>query len=360
MNCSQARLDANRRNALKSTGPRTVEGKAVSRANSLKHGLCASIVVPECPELLQLRAEEIYKAFKPYTDYQAWQVDRAAVLTLRIERIERMERRIRDKVCLRAELTWDDDRRLEAEVLGGMLAKKPTETVETLRRTPHGCEWLMARWALLAHAADTNPGHAWTEAQASMAFDLLATPSAFREGVKPGALVDFYGVVVDDAGDSSAVARRMVDELIERREVVRGLDEVERALAEADLTHDSDQELRRLHRYESTLHRRLRWTIGQMQFQGPIGKTDPGLFPTWKVEEAPPVPPEPRTADERAAESHDPTQYSPPFDLTPDEFPPIGQKADIPAILESRREKRIKKAEARREAQRRKADQLRA
>ena len=36
-----ARLEANRRNALKSTGPRTARGKAQSRLNGLKHGNCS-------------------------------------------------------------------------------------------------------------------------------------------------------------------------------------------------------------------------------------------------------------------------------------------------------------------------------
>ena len=45
---SEARLLANRANALKSTGPRTVEGKEASRANAYKHGLTGSgTVLPD-------------------------------------------------------------------------------------------------------------------------------------------------------------------------------------------------------------------------------------------------------------------------------------------------------------------------
>ena len=34
-------IEANRLNALKSTGPRTVEGKSASRLNAVTHGLAA-------------------------------------------------------------------------------------------------------------------------------------------------------------------------------------------------------------------------------------------------------------------------------------------------------------------------------
>jgi hypothetical protein len=38
-------LQANRRNALKSTGPRTEEGKHISRRNAFRHGLTAETVI---------------------------------------------------------------------------------------------------------------------------------------------------------------------------------------------------------------------------------------------------------------------------------------------------------------------------
>ena len=39
MPCSPEQLAANRRNAARSTGPKTEEGKEISRRNGLKHGL---------------------------------------------------------------------------------------------------------------------------------------------------------------------------------------------------------------------------------------------------------------------------------------------------------------------------------
>ncbi len=40
---SEQKLAANRRNAQKSTGPRTVSGKAIASRNAVKHGLCSSM-----------------------------------------------------------------------------------------------------------------------------------------------------------------------------------------------------------------------------------------------------------------------------------------------------------------------------
>jgi hypothetical protein len=61
------RLEANRRNALRSTGPRTEDGKQRSRANAVRHGLTAETVVGS------LEDAEDYEAFEAaiIADYDA-------------------------------------------------------------------------------------------------------------------------------------------------------------------------------------------------------------------------------------------------------------------------------------------------
>jgi hypothetical protein len=72
-------IAANRRNAEKSTGPRTEAGKRRSRGNALRHGLCAETVVE------MLEDVEDYKAFEVAiaSEYDAQSVvERELVLRL--------------------------------------------------------------------------------------------------------------------------------------------------------------------------------------------------------------------------------------------------------------------------------------
>jgi hypothetical protein len=362
---SESRREANRRNAQLSTGPKTAEGKERSRLNALKHGLCSSVVVAEDASVVMTRTEEFFITLKPQNDFHCWLVSEVALESVRIERAERMERRIRDKIAMKAELTWDDDRRLEAILLGSTLGNRPDLVVEQLRKNVQGCEWLMARWAMLAYVADVDK--TWTPEQTALAFDLLGTPDVFRVGKKPGDSLDFEGKLVESGTDLAALARREIAELKERRERIKPLDEVARALAMADLGEDNDPELIRLRRQEATLYSRLRWCLRQLQVQSPFQEPQRGLKRKWipdrtfvnPVEEL--KPPEPLKPLEIQPDLPILTKFDhPPFDLLPEESPEPGEVADIAKILKSRQVRKSKKAQARRESRRRKVENLRA
>jgi hypothetical protein len=74
---TQAQLEANRLNAQKSTGPRSVEGKAVARFNGLKHGIDAqSLVIPgEDPAQLQELADDYQSTLQPTNPVENFLVD---------------------------------------------------------------------------------------------------------------------------------------------------------------------------------------------------------------------------------------------------------------------------------------------
>jgi hypothetical protein len=167
--------------------------------------------------------------------------------------------------------------------------------------------------------------------------------------------------MVESADDPAAVARREIAALKERRELVEGLDEVNQALAIADLNDEDDPELKRLRRYESTLHRRLRWCLAQLRYESPHRQPHPSVTrPKWDVQPDPIVEPAPKAEPEKPKEFWQVKPVNPPIDLEEDEIPAPGERADIPAILASRLEKKLKKAEARRDSRRRKLERLRA
>jgi hypothetical protein len=76
---SLKQIEANRRNALKSTGPTTPEGKERSRCNAIRHGLTAETVIPALEDVKD------YQAFEAavIADYDAESaVERELVLRL--------------------------------------------------------------------------------------------------------------------------------------------------------------------------------------------------------------------------------------------------------------------------------------
>src|SRR6516165_10338720 len=76
---SLKQIEANRRNALKSTGPTTDEGKERSRCNAVRHGLTAETIIAD------LEDAEDYQAFEAavIADYDAQTaVERELVLRL--------------------------------------------------------------------------------------------------------------------------------------------------------------------------------------------------------------------------------------------------------------------------------------
>jgi hypothetical protein len=302
MIANEPRAAAARRDAPRPIRP-SHDGDDSPRAATLVDDLCAADIIPEDAELVYKRSRDYFNTLCPQNHFHCWLVTQIALLSIQIDRSSRIERRVRDKIVVKAEVLWESDRKLEATRLASQLGNQPEEVVELLQRTPQGCEWLMGRWAMLAHSADVQP-NGWTPQQAALAFDLLATPALFREGHKPGTVLDIQGRVVVGSDDPASVARRQIDEIERRRDLVEGLDRANRSLAEADMGDDADAELKRHRRHEATLHSRLRWCMSQLRYQSPLKEPYRGLWADWigdhegapKIQPASPLPePKPET-----------------------------------------------------------------
>jgi hypothetical protein len=90
---SEAQIMANRRNALASTGPKSLDGKGNSRLNALRHGLAAKHVVAMDERGGDFAAyhDDLIAALSPHDAFEAALVRRLALLSWRLDRLCRIE-----------------------------------------------------------------------------------------------------------------------------------------------------------------------------------------------------------------------------------------------------------------------------
>src|SRR6266542_5077546 len=90
---SVRQLEANRHNALKSTGPKTENGKQRSRRNALRHGFTAETVIEplESPDEYRAFEDAIVTEYLPQTPVEQELVRRLASLFWRLRRATSIE-----------------------------------------------------------------------------------------------------------------------------------------------------------------------------------------------------------------------------------------------------------------------------
>ena len=86
-------LTANRRNAQKSTGPKTPGGKAVSSKNAIRHGLLARDVIlkDEDPQAFEAMQTALVEELSPLGEIERQLVDRIVSALWRLRRLGRVE-----------------------------------------------------------------------------------------------------------------------------------------------------------------------------------------------------------------------------------------------------------------------------
>lgn len=93
MTTSAKQKQANKKNALKSTGPKTKKGKAVSKYNAVKHGLtAASLLLPdENQRDLKDFADDLYNDIQPKGALESLLAERIVFAGWKLRRLGRVE-----------------------------------------------------------------------------------------------------------------------------------------------------------------------------------------------------------------------------------------------------------------------------
>ena len=163
MPTSEARINANRRNALRSTGPKSAEGKARSRANARKHGLTGEGVVLSTEDAARVagRFEGLMEELAPSTLLGGVLVKRVAMLSVRLDRSYEQEAANVSARVLSAETDLADRRLVEAERLLHRIGECPATHHRRLMATPEGVRAMIAKWEALKGDLDNDAGCQW-------------------------------------------------------------------------------------------------------------------------------------------------------------------------------------------------------
>ena len=183
MASSPARLAANRQNALKSTGPKTPEGKAASRLNAFQHGLAGAgdLVGPgEDADLVATRAAAFAAELGAPGVLGRTLAHRAALLSIRMERAADREQAVVAANVQAARDQFDADRRdaLERGVEALAAPGDPRPPLAALEATAAGVAYLTIAWVDLHRAVSVGDRAAATRAARWLGLAAGAEPAA--------------------------------------------------------------------------------------------------------------------------------------------------------------------------------------
>ena len=181
-----AQIEANRRNAQKSTGPKTEKGKARAKLNAVTHGMTARTIIPvlpqEDPKELEDRIQQAITAMKPRNPLELDLVCRAVRLAGEIDRAERVgTAHLAHRVRMAARLGTDTvsaEELCKVHDLGSKLFFQagiglgypestgddyPAVIVRRLEESAEDCRWMLGRWAELRNVLDRKAAWRYPE-----------------------------------------------------------------------------------------------------------------------------------------------------------------------------------------------------
>jgi hypothetical protein len=125
---SDAQILANRLNSLKSTGPRTIEGKSAVSQNAVKHGLRSEsdVITSENEADFDLYRRQLLDELSPVSSMESMLAERIVALSWRLKRAGRFQNQAID--TLHAKLTNDPMKKITQSLYRSILGQSPDNT----------------------------------------------------------------------------------------------------------------------------------------------------------------------------------------------------------------------------------------
>ena len=162
---SAARIAANQLNAQRSTGPKTAEGKARSRANAVKHGLSGTGIA--LPNESQSQVEERFLRFQedlgPTDMLGMVLVGEMALMSVRRDRAARHEAAVLALAGRHAETEFDLARLAEVDRLFDELNLHPAANHRRLLTIPEGVDRLIQALSSVKDQLEGGQARFWKE-----------------------------------------------------------------------------------------------------------------------------------------------------------------------------------------------------
>ena len=277
MHVSEARLNANRLNAARSTGPKTEEGKNASRRNGLTHGLSGDgpVVAERDAEEIARRVEVLRGDLRPKSPLGEMMIPRMATLSLRAEKAGDRETVAVAKNVRHAVDNHDEGRFDEADRLFETLAENPRKNLRLLKKMPEGVDLLVEAWQdLRVDLEGSHPSADWAAKHLDRMANLLGKKAETGGNTGLGALAravggDFAGLGAKEGEGLTEGPRRQwakarlverIDAEVEaleahRATIDREMIELDRLDAPGLALFDTSKEATLARRYEGEAHR---------------------------------------------------------------------------------------------------------
>ncbi len=148
---SEAQRQASRVNGARSKGPKSPEGKAVSRFNGLTHTLCATqAVLPgEDPAAFRAHRDALFDEWQPMSYTRALLVERLAIASWRLHKAVTAESALRARDADDAVRAYDNERHAAVDRAVDRFEDDPRAHPRTLlQSTALGIDRLIGAWEI--------------------------------------------------------------------------------------------------------------------------------------------------------------------------------------------------------------------